>query len=552
MRRILLKVVAFTGAIVLFGSSSVYAFSGYGNGTSNPYNIGSCEQLQEMQDDLGGSYRLVRNIDCAEFSFTPVGDSEAQFSGTLNGQGFAIKNLTISTESNDVGLFGSTDDATISNLKLVDFSISASAHTAALVGAASFTQISDVRVEGAEITGTDNVGALVGQMGAGTVYRSSATGITIQANSSQIGGLIGSAAGGAFIIDSYAQGSVTSPSNFIGGLIGHMDSGPVQLVSSYADVDIFSTGNHVGGLVGYTTGSGGQSISHSFSASSLMVGTTEESTGALFGTSNATTLDLWFDDGASSWDSCVGAGSALCTAANSDNSTPNYFKNNNTVAPLDEWDFDGVWVASSGAYPSLKPLTYTGVTGAPNSNDADADGTDDSYQPNVHSVRSEAGIWSTIKIPSGNGCSVENPTSVAAPSGDTAATYALAHMTGFSLYCATSGVTVPVTIIFDKVYDTSSLSLRHYNSTNSTYSTVTGVTFGTVTVGGVTKTTAKYNVTDGGVLDTDGVANGIIVDPVSLASIKTLADTGSSNSVMVALSYISIIVGAFIMRRQMA
>ena len=87
-------------------------------------------------------------------------------------------------------------------------------------------------------------------------------------------------------------------------------------------------------------------------------------------------------------------------------------------------------------------------------------------------------------------------------------------MTGFTLYCSTSGATVPVTIIYDKQYDTTGWKLLDYNETSHTYAVVPGAVFGTTSIGGVTKTTVTYDVTDGGKFDDDGVANGVIEDPV--------------------------------------
>lgn len=71
--------------------------------------------------------------------------------------------------------------------------------------------------------------------------------------------------------------------------------------------------------------------------------------------------------------------------------------------------------------------------------------------------------------------------------------------------------------------------LRFYNSENQTYHTVSGATFGTREVNGNTVTTATYMLVDGGENDTDGVADGVIYDPVGLATDNSPTETGSSS-----------------------
>lgn len=123
-------------------------------------------------------------------------------------------------------------------------------------------------------------------------------------------------------------------------------------------------------------------------------------------------------------------------------------------------------------------------------------------------------------------------------------------MTAFDAYCPTPGATVPVTIIYDKLYDTSKSVLRHYNVATSTYSPVPGAVFGTRTVGGSVRTIVTYNITDGGALDTDGVANGIIKDPVGFAVAPTVPTTGQQrqNNISTGLFSLFGVLALFIVR----
>ena len=54
---------------------------------------------------------------------------------------------------------------------------------------------------------------------------------------------------------------------------------------------------------------------------------------------------------------------------------------------------------------------------------------------------------------------------------------------------------------------------RKYQAATNTYSEIPGATITQVTIDGHTVTKVTYNVTDGGALDEDGSANGMIIDP---------------------------------------
>ncbi len=54
---------------------------------------------------------------------------------------------------------------------------------------------------------------------------------------------------------------------------------------------------------------------------------------------------------------------------------------------------------------------------------------------------------------------------------------------------------------------------------------VPGAIFSTVNIGGEDKTKVTYSITDGGVLDLDGISNNIIVDPVQLVSTAQQANS---------------------------
>ena len=99
--------------------------------------------LQGINGNLSGYYALGSNIDATATSswnggagFAPIGNSIPYFTGSFNGLGHTISNLTINRPSTgDVGLFAATNvGAVIQNVGLVGGSVSGGYATGGLVG----------------------------------------------------------------------------------------------------------------------------------------------------------------------------------------------------------------------------------------------------------------------------------------------------------------------------------------------------------------------------------------------------------------------------------
>ena len=52
------------------------------------------EGLAAIANDLGGSYALGADIDLGGADWTPIGTASAPFTGSLHGNGYAIRNLS--------------------------------------------------------------------------------------------------------------------------------------------------------------------------------------------------------------------------------------------------------------------------------------------------------------------------------------------------------------------------------------------------------------------------------------------------------------------------
>lgn len=222
-------------------------------------SIGSCAALvSAILTNPDGWYALSGNIDCAgNPNLIPISyfRPDAYFTGTLDGNGYTISGVNISTTTttNNIGLFGTLAGAYIKNLILAGSGVSARFSNAvgALAGVAFATSLngiySSVPVDG----GRDNVGGLVGEevhyVGSSHVSAN----ITGTYNGSaldgdSVGGLIGRSQERLVIENSsFINGSVTGQ-NTVGGLTAYLH-GDIRTSSSTGTIIGESS---FGGLVG--------------------------------------------------------------------------------------------------------------------------------------------------------------------------------------------------------------------------------------------------------------------------------------------------------------
>jgi signal transduction histidine kinase len=371
--------------------------------TWDPIPITTCQELQGITNNLDASYVLVNNIDCSDTvnwnsgqGFIPIGqipNSNNAFAGILNGQGFSIDNLyinhAIQPDATGAGLFFASNKAilhlTLNNPTIIGRT-NQSEDMGAVAGQANGS-ITDVHVVNATITasgcsdgGAANVGGLIGTDYNVLMTRSSSSGnITISGpdcGSARAGGLAGEYDNGS-VTDSYSKMdiavsstaaagcTVISSCTRVGGIFASNGGGSTASIqNSYAAGSVqISNGSGanldcaIGGLVGANL-SGGPTITvtNSFvatqynlpgcSANALkdpMVGYSTELTTPDYSTG-------YYDQTATGLASCYGGCRAVNTAGNPQ---PNYFRNNSSSAPLDQWNFSTVWSTSSG-FPVLR------------------------------------------------------------------------------------------------------------------------------------------------------------------------------------------------------
>ena len=240
-------------------------------------------QLQAINTNLSGNYALRNSIDATsteQKGFTAIGSDNDAFKGKFDGIDYNIFGLTINGGDN-TGLFGYTNNATISNVTLVGGSITGSNNVGAIVGSANNTTLTNV-VNSAAVSGDSNVGGIVGTATGSTITNAVNTG-TVHSNGesdgqggtvSNVGGLIGYMYNGTLTGNSYNLGDVSGDGYNVGGLVGSalnstignpsvVNGKPVENVETvYNRMDVTGAYN-VGGIVGNMEGTTVQNAENS-------------------------------------------------------------------------------------------------------------------------------------------------------------------------------------------------------------------------------------------------------------------------------------------------
>lgn len=245
--------------------------------------IASADDMKLIAQNPSGVYRLSKNIDMASYTegegWTPI----QNFTGTFDGRGYTITNLTINRPTTRAcGLFaeiknsGEVKNVTltkvnvsggeytgalagicsgnISNVKIITGQInSAQACVGGLVGSFDQSTISDCLVNDIIINGNNFVGGLIGTMYNGTVLRCGAN-VKITAVDG-VGGLIGSivASSNTTVDQDCASADIIGQKN-VGGLIGNLQitsKSQLNITNCYSDGVIDNGGENKGGSIGY-------------------------------------------------------------------------------------------------------------------------------------------------------------------------------------------------------------------------------------------------------------------------------------------------------------
>ncbi len=301
-------------------------------------NITNAHQLQLMAMNTSASYTLGQSIDVGgtgsgkdvwgSAGFTVVGGfaPASSFTGSFDGGGNTISNLTENTTATVGGLFGEIGVAgTVKNVNLKNVSITSTVTSQGFVGGLAgenLGTISGVSSSGT-VAGTGitiDVGGLVG-LSQGTISNSSTAGTvggvgTSLLGQTAVGGLIGLQSTTATVGNVHSSASVSgsgSGTDNAGGLIGRNIG---TITDAYATGSVSGT-NFAGGLAGFATGG---SINQSYATGSV----TGDSAGGLIGANDTTVTDA-YATGAVTASLSTGTAGGLVGTASSNSSLNNVY-----------------------------------------------------------------------------------------------------------------------------------------------------------------------------------------------------------------------------------
>ena len=242
---------------------------GYTIESNGSYTVTSADGLMNIAKLVNGgktdiNITLDKDIDLTGKEWTPIGTGYSnKYKGTFDGGGHTIKGLTVTTNDQFVGLFGSIGYAgTVKNVMMEDVQITSNRSSGFAGGVAGYSDgtIENCSVSGS-VSGTVYVGGVVGAQWNGSITGCSSS-ATVK-GTVYVGGVVGQTNGGATLTACYATGNVIieiAPTKNIsgGGLVGM--NGGKGVRACYATGNVTSTGSstgnvHIFGLLGdnYTT-----------------------------------------------------------------------------------------------------------------------------------------------------------------------------------------------------------------------------------------------------------------------------------------------------------
>lgn len=272
-------------------NKAAYAYDNdKGEGTNVSFNfadaagedltVATLGELKAFRDavNVGVSFQrhtvtLGADIDLGNEEWTPIGTKDKPFSGTFDGAGKTVSNLTVTGSKSYVGFFGRTVGATLKNLTVSNVAVKGSQYVAGLSGNAYTGTVEACHVTGSiAIAGSKYVGGVTGSSYAAlrncSVKATTPEQGTISGTSDNVGGMIGYRAETSGKTEGCSVSNVrVSGQREVGGLagVGYCDNRyiacsveNVTVVCTAAAVSAYNANSYgYGGLVGALNNGGG-------------------------------------------------------------------------------------------------------------------------------------------------------------------------------------------------------------------------------------------------------------------------------------------------------
>ena len=218
-------------------------------------NVGKSSACAKIADDVEEidmstvCHKADAEKQVAELSWTPIGNYSKQYQGTFDGNGKTIRNLFISSTSNEIGFFGYAADCRIKNITFDNAKVKGNdnSSTGILAGYAGSCVIENIKTTGnCSVEGNYETGGIAGRAN-GNI--SNCENHAIVKGLHSVGGIVGICFDSENSITSCANyGEITGTEDFVGGIIGYFGEGSLQ---NSANNDNISGDARVGNLIGY-------------------------------------------------------------------------------------------------------------------------------------------------------------------------------------------------------------------------------------------------------------------------------------------------------------
>ncbi|MEM4330775.1 MAG: hypothetical protein QW273_02080 [Candidatus Pacearchaeota archaeon] len=207
------------------GGNTQSLFAG-GKGTpTDPFQIATCQQLQNIKYALDSHFILNNDIDCYDYSFSPIGNESSPFTGSLSGSDvYKITNLSVRGRDYS-GLFGYINGGRLYNF-FVEGNVTGNNYVGLIAGYLKNANVTEVCAKG-NSNGNESVGGLIGYANLSNISASCFLG---ELNSSFYAGGIAGYMENSSIVNSYSK--LHSFEEKDGGIVGYMKSG--QIFNSYS------------------------------------------------------------------------------------------------------------------------------------------------------------------------------------------------------------------------------------------------------------------------------------------------------------------------------
>ena len=218
-------------------------------------NVGKTSACAKIADDVEEidmstvCHKADAEKQVAELSWTPIGNYSKQYQGTFDGNGKTIRNLFISSTSDEIGFFGYAADCRIKNITFDNAKVKGNDNcsTGILAGCAGSCVIENIKTTGnCSVEGKYETGGIAGRAN-GNI--SNCENHAIVKGLHSVGGIVGICFDSENSITSCANyGEITGTEDFVGGIIGYFGEGSLQNSANNGNI----TGDaRVGNLIGY-------------------------------------------------------------------------------------------------------------------------------------------------------------------------------------------------------------------------------------------------------------------------------------------------------------